>query len=109
MALTEHSSGTAALTAGTATTLATITTDGFYKVNVDGNALANLDEVLYLIVERKVTAGGTTREVDRFVIARGGGTPAGESDWFECQHELVFKLLQEGGTGRSIPWDIQAF
>lgn len=104
-----HASGSASLTPGTPSTLSTITTPGFYRLVVDGTPLANPDEVLYAIVEMKVSSGGTTRSTSPFVIARGGGHPVQGTDWFECLHELVFKLLQEGGTGRSITWEVPKF
>lgn len=103
MALTEHYTGDIALTAGTASTIdAAITTAGLYNVQGDASALANPDEVLWLIVLIKPQTGNTERELDRFVVARGGGTPDFESPWYRCQASLKFQLLQVGGTGRTI-------
>lgn len=106
MAISSEANGSTALTLATDTTLATISTVGVFVINVDTNPIVN-GETLILIVEKKVLTGSTRRVVDRMVIANHAPlTPVVEDKPRENLYELVYKLRQEGGTGRTIDWNV---
>jgi hypothetical protein len=106
MALTSEASGSAAMSTGTDVTLATISNAGVFELSFDTNPIVN-GELLILIVEKKVLTGGTRRIVDRMVVANHAPTcPIVEDKPRTSLFELVYKLRQEGGSNRTIDWQV---
>ena len=106
MAISSEASGSSAMTLSTDITLATITTVGVFVISVDTNPIVN-GETLILIVEKKVLTGSTRRIIDRMVICNHAPlTPVVEDKPRDSLFELVYKLRQEGGSARTIDWNI---
>lgn len=106
MALTSKSSGSTAMSLGSDVTLATITDAGIYEFSCDVSPIVD-GETLLLIIEKKILTGSTRRQIDRVVIAKH----AQDSDVVEDKprtslFEIVYKLRQEGGSARTIDWQI---
>lgn len=99
-------SGSTALSLSTDTTIATLSTAGVFIINIDVNPIVN-GETLILIVQKKVLTGSTSRIVDRMVICNHISLcPVVEDKPRESLYELIYKLRQEGGTGRTIDWAV---
>lgn len=108
MAYGENTSGAQACTLTTEHTLATITSANVFVLQIDSSPLSTAAEILTVIVETKTRTGSTRREIDRFTIARGGDAqPNKETKPYDSPFEIVFKLRQDGGTGRTIDWSIR--
>jgi len=106
MAITSEARGSTAMTLSTDITLATISTVGVFEISVDTNPIVN-GETLILIVEKKVLTGGTRRIIDRMAICRNApGEPIVEDKPRTSLFEIVYKLRQEGGTARTIDWQV---
>ena len=106
MALTSKDSGSTAMNVGNDVTLATITDAGVFEFSCDVSPIVN-GETLLLIVEKKVLTGGTRREIDRAVIALNAqGSDIVEDKPRTSLFEIVYKLRQEGGSNRTIDWQI---
>lgn len=106
MAITSEANGSTAMTLNTDITLATISTVGVFVISIDTNPIVN-GETLILIVEKKVLTGSTRRIIDRMVVCNHIPlTPVVEDKPRESLYELVYKLRQEGGTARTIDWNV---
>ena len=104
--ISSKANGSTAMTLSTDVTLTTITDAGVYVINVDTNPIVN-GETLILIVEKKVLTGGTRRIVDRMVVCNHAPlAPVVEDKPRESLYELVYKLRQEGGSARTIDWNV---
>lgn len=102
------SSGTQACTISSEHTLnngSSITTAGYYQLDLDLNALANGDSLIVRIKYR-VLSGGTTRLYREATYSHVQGEKIVSSLPILCMYELIFTITQTAGTGRSIPWRV---
>lgn len=99
--------GTQVATLGTLHTLATVTDEGTYVLRVDTAALA-AGEVLELEIHVRTAAGGVTRRAYAVACVGVQADPVRDSLAvpLPAGRELVVKLRQTGGVGRSFPWDL---
>jgi hypothetical protein len=102
---TSNSSGTQSATGSH--TLATITTDGYYYLELDLNDMV-ADDILGVYAEAKATSGGTTRRNETYVIhgTNLGANKVWRSKVFPCLNELVFKVEMLAGGTISVVWEI---
>lgn len=105
MAISSAASGTQTAVLTTEHTLATITVAGTYVLNVDAAALAN-GETLTLRLRTRTLAAGTSRIAYEAVFRHVLGEPALFSVPVPALIEVVATLRQDGGTGRSYPWNL---
>jgi len=102
---TTKASGTQSAT--TTHTLATITDAGVYQLFLDLNDMVSGD-ILDVIVEYKVTSGGTTRQMEKFTYLGDtlGSNKVVFSDIYSVVNEIVFKISEVAGGTISVPWEI---
>lgn len=106
MAISSAANGSTAMTLSTDITLTTLSSAGVYVINVDTNPIVN-GETLILIVQKKVLTGSTSRLEDRMVICQHApGIPNVCDKPRESLYEIIYKLRQEGGTARTIDWNV---
>ena len=105
MAITSAGSGTQTAILTTEHTLVTLTSAGVYVINVDAAALAN-GETLTLRAKVKTLSGGTSRLAYVAVFQQALGQPSLFSIPIPALIEVVFTLRQDGGVGRSYPWNV---
>jgi hypothetical protein len=105
MAISSAASGTQTATLGVEHTLATVTTAGTYVLNVDAAALVNA-ETLTLKLKTKTLSGGTQRIAYECKFRHILGLPSIFSVPVPTLIEIVATLQQDGGTGRSFPWNL---
>lgn len=104
---TVQAEGTQAATLGTSHTLATVTDAGTYLLHVDTSALGN-GETLTCEIHSRVLSTGVTQLAYPAVFDDAQAAPNKISVpvMLAAGRELVFKLKQEGGVGRSFPWEV---
>lgn len=100
-----YSDGSQTATISTEHTLATITADGTYQLQVDCNAMA-LGDITELRAKLKVRSTGTTRLLYVHRLAHVQSPPVVVTVPVASTNELVFTLTQTAGTGRAFPWEI---
>lgn len=98
-------SGAQAATLGTTHTIVTTTTAGTFVLVVDTSALV-VGETLTLEVSARCRAGDTLRVAYSALFQHTQGAPLKISPPVVSLHELVATLKQEGGTGRTFPWNL---
>jgi len=107
----ESNGGTQAATIGTEHTLATITTDGTYQLEVDTDPLVGgtTPDILELRAKVKIRTGESSKQV--YYAAYMGDQGAEDvikiSVPVVCVEELVFTLKQTQGTGRTFTWSVK--
>lgn len=107
MALNSAASGAQTAVTGVEHALATITSAGVYIVTVDLAQLANGERVTIQIKTRTRSAD-TTRLYARVYASHALADPIFKSVPVPSGHELVVTLQQDGGSGRTFPWDISS-
>lgn len=108
MAITSKANGSTAMSTGSDVTLGSAITDaGVYQLQFDVDPIVD-GETLILIVETKVLTGGSAKQVDRVVVARNDmGTKVVVTDIPRASlYSLTYKLRQEGGSNRTIDWNV---
>jgi hypothetical protein len=106
MANSSHASGSQAATLDTDHTLATIAAAGTYVLKVDAGALQN-GEALILAVWGTARTGDTLRLMYEAAYLHEQGDALKVSLPIPTAGEdVAFVLRQEGGTGRTFPWNI---
>lgn len=107
----ESNGGTQAATISTEHTLATITTDGTYQLEVDMDPLAGgtTPDIVELRAKVKIRTGESSKQVYYGVWMGDQGTEdlIKVSDPVVCVEELVFTLKQTQGTGRTFTWSVK--
>lgn len=100
-------SGSQAATLDTEHTLTTQNSgvDGLYQVWLDVNAMANGD-VTYLRIYRKIRSAGTQRLWINKPFSNVQSEKIWESPLFLATDEIVVKLEQTDGTGRTYEWGL---
>ena len=97
--------GTQSASVSTLHTLSTITASGIYCLSVDINNMI-LGDVLELSALVKVLTGGTSRQYFLASYAHVPQNPTVISVPIPVLWEVVFKLRQTAGSGRSFPWEV---
>ena len=87
-------------------TVADQTVDGIYQLLLELNALANGDEFRVRLYEA-VSAAGTRRIVEEWVISGLQGTPNWFTPSFILLHKWEFSITKLLGTDRAIAWSIR--
>lgn len=107
----EQSNGTQAATINTEHTLATITVDGIYQLEVDTSPLlgGTTPDFLELRAKVKIRTGATSQQVyyAAYLGSQGTEDVIKVSLPVVCIEELVFTLKQTTGTGRTFTWSIK--
>lgn len=100
-----YSDGSQTATLTTEHTLATISADGTYQLQVDCNNMA-LGDVTLLRAKLKVRSSGTTRLLYEHRLTHVQASPVVVTVPVASTNELVYTLTQTAGTGRAYPWEI---
>lgn len=107
----EQSGGTQAAVIGTEHTLATITVDGIYQLEVDTDPMVGgtTPDFLELRAKIKTRTGESSKQVYYacYLGDQGAEDVIKVSLPVVCVEELVFTLKQTTGTGRTFTWSIK--
>lgn len=98
-------SGTQTATLGTAHILATVLTPGTYTLVVDLTALA-FGETITLTLHTKALSNSASSVAYSYSFVDTQQEPLRISPPVPSLYELVVTLQQDGGTGRSFPWNL---
>lgn len=114
MAITEHETGSQTCTVTTEHTLNASgpeTDDGLFQLSLDVNALDDngtvLDRLAMRLYEKVQNSSGTQRKVFEGWVRGRQVAKIWESVPFMLLHGWDWKILQQEGTGRAIPWSIR--
>jgi len=102
---TTSASGTEAVIVNTPSTLATISTEGVFVLNIDTTNMVGGDD-LEITVETKVLTGGTSRQVYSAMYSNAQSDAIKISVPVSSMFEYVAKINQVSGTARSYAWSI---
>lgn len=114
MAISEHETGSQTCTVTTEHTLNASgpeTDDGLFQLALDVNALDDngtvLDRLAMRLYEKVQNSSGTQRKVFEAWISGRRVRDVWESPPLILLHGWDWKILQQEGTGRAIPWSIR--
>lgn len=105
MAAQSIASGAQAATLGVEHTLATITSAGVFALVVDLGTLAD-GETCTIRLKTRARSGDTTRLFDEAEFRNAQARPIKISYPVPSMHEVIATLRQDGGTGRTFPWNL---
>lgn len=100
-----NTSGSQTATINTQHDLATITTAGYYQLQVDTANMVNGD-TLKVIVSGKVRSGDTERIMEEYTISHAQSAPNIFTPMYCNVHDIKFSIKQTAGTGRAFPWAV---